>query len=374
MDFPSRNAKGEMHMISFGMMSLNNRIEDAYFTEIARRANPEVFTCYRFAPSKIHPVTQLVTGERFDHGTNRWVGDEFPIPKFLYDRCFYIDDIASKQSMSIVKWLKNRHDITFIGSGLPNKWAIYETLANSSLSPYIPKTLQAISGKMVVNQLRRWGKSILKPAFGSGGAGIYSLEHTGPEFVLSADFGNKLVRKSFATKKETEDWLEQLCKKKEYLLQPCLELIDAQSCPFDIRVLLQKDQTGAWSVRGKGVRRGNPDGILSNLSVGGEIRSFEEYANSLNDKSRKFLQLELDEILSKLPGILENSFPRLFELGVDIGVARDHSLWILDTNSKPGRKVVTHTNPELKEILYRAPVDYAFYLFKNMSEREEQHL
>lgn len=360
-------------MISFGMMSLNYLAEDAYFTGIARHADPAEVTCFRFSPAKIHPMTQLVTGERFDQGLDHWVKDEFPLPEFLYDRCFYGDDLVSKQSMSIVKWLKNRQDITFIGSGLPNKWAIYEALAASSLSPYIPKTLQAASGKLVMNELRRMGKSILKPAFGAGGAGIFSLEHAGPEIVLSADSGAAMNRKAFSSKKEAEDWLDQLCKKKAYLLQPYLQLTDADERPFDIRVLLQKDLTGAWKIRGKGIRRGKAGGILSNLTAGGEILSYEEYADGLNDKTRKFLHHELEEILSKLPVLLEDTFPKLFELGVDIGVARDQSLWVLDTNSKPGRKVVTRTDPELKEILYRAPVEYALYLHKNMSEREELH-
>lgn len=360
-------------MISFGMMSLNLNSELPYFTEIARRANPQVFTCFRFAPTKIHPLTQMAMGERFEHEKDRWVKAEFPIPEILYDRCFYTDDLASKQTMAIVKWLKSRSDITFLGNGLPNKWAIYEVLSLSPLAPYIPKTLRATGGKMVTAQLKELKKAILKPAFGSGGAGIYSIEKQGTNYVVSADQGVQLTEKAFHSTSETEDWLNRLFSKREYLIQPYLELADSQNCPFDIRVLLQKDNTGNWALRGKGIRRGTKDGILSNLNAGGEILPFEEYVNSLNFKSKKFILHELEEILSRLPGILEASFPRLFELGVDIGVSKDNALWVLDTNSKPGRKVIAATNPELKDTLYKAPLEYASLLAKNMSEREEQH-
>lgn len=360
-------------MISFGMMSLNLNSELAYFTEIARRANPAIFTCFRFSPASIHPVNQLAMGERFDIKQDKWIKEEFPIPEILYDRCFYSDDLLSKQSMAIVRWLKSRSDITFLGSGLPNKWAIYEALSASSLSPYTPETYKASDGKMAVSLLEKWGKNILKPAFGSGGAGIYSFEKSGREYIVSADHGGNLVQKSFQTVKETKEWLDRLFYKKEYLIQPYLMLADSQNCPFDIRVLLQKDMTGSWTVRGKGIRRGSNGGILSNLSAGGEILPFDEYADSLNIKTKKFILHELDEILSKLPGILEASFPRLFELGVDIGVSQDNALWVLDTNSKPGRKVIAATNPEMKETLYKAPLDYAYSIVKNLSEREEQH-
>jgi len=45
---------------------------------------------------------------------------------------------------------------------------------------------------------------------------------------------------------------------------------------------------------------------------------------------------------------------------------------VLDTNSKPGRKVIASTNPDLKEVLYKAPLEYARML--TLPEREEQHL
>ena len=361
-------------MISFGMMSLSLKSEITYFTEIARRANADRLTCFRFSPASIHPITEMVTGERFDQKKDSWVKAEFPLPNIIYDRCFYTNDLASKQAMAIVKWLKKKTDITFLGNGLPNKWEIYKVLSQSPLSPYIPKTILAGSGKAVIAQLDAMGKAILKPIFGSGGAGIYRIEKTGREFQISADIGDRLSSKTFHSTSETEDWLDSLFRKREYMMQPYLILSDSQNFPFDIRVLLQKDLEEKWVVRGKGIRRGIKDGILSNLRAGGEILPFEEYVNSLDIRTRRFISLELEEILSQLPGILEASFPRLFELGVDIGVSRDHALWVLDTNSKPGRKVITSTNPDLKEVLYKAPIKYASLLSKILPEREEQHL
>ncbi|WP_226644846.1 YheC/YheD family protein [Mesobacillus subterraneus] len=361
-------------MISFGMMSLSLKSELTYFTEMARRANADRFTCFRFSPASIHPITEMVTGERFDQKKDCWVKAEFQLPNIIYDRCFYTNDLASKQAMAIVKWLKKKTDITFLGYGLPNKWEIYQVLSQSPLSPYIPKTILAGSGKAVIAQLDVMDTAILKPVFGSGGAGIYKIEKTGREFEISADIGDGLITKTFHSTSETEDWLDNLFRKKEYMMQPYLSLSDPQNYPFDIRVLLQKDHEGKWIARGKGIRRGIKDGILSNLRVGGEILPFEEYVNSLDIRTRKFISLELEEILTQLPGILEASFPRLFELGVDIGVSKDHALWVLDTNSKPGRKVITSTNPDLKEVLYKAPIEYASVLSKILPEREEQHL
>lgn len=360
-------------MISFGMMSLNLKSELSYFTEIARRANGDNVICYRFTPSDISPISQLAKGEKFDPTKDAWVRAEFPIPNFLYDRCFYSDDLISKQSMAIVKWLKSRDDLTFIGNGLPNKWAIYESLSKSPLSPYIPETIKVTCGKMVIAKVNSWGKLLLKPTFGSGGAGIYRVEKKGQTFTISADLGGKISDKTIDSESEAEVWLDQLFDKKEYLAQRYLKLTDSQNRPFDIRILMQKDMAGRWTVRGKGIRRGSENGILSNLRAGGMVLPLEDYVSSLSQRSRIFILHELEEILSELPAILESTFPRLFELGIDISISKDLALWILDTNSKPGRKVLLQNNPEMKDILYKAPIEYALFLAKNLSEREEQH-
>lgn len=372
MDFPKRKPWRENTMISFGMMSLNTNSEVSYFTEIARRGDPEIFTCYRFSPSQIHPVTDKVQGERFDCRHDTWVEDEFPVPQLIYDRCFYSGDLRSKQCMAIVKWLKGRKDLLFLGIGLPNKWDIYQALSKSELAPYIPVTAQASNGKKVIEYVANWKKAILKPVFGSGGAGIYSIEKKGTEFLVSADHKGKITHRSFPSDSETLAWLNRLLKR-EYLIQPYLNLTDSMDRPFDIRLLLQKNPSGDWTLRGKGIRRGKAEGILSNLTAGGEIIPSDDFVHSLDEKTKEFINSELDDIILKLPAILENSFSRLFELGIDIGVSKDHALWVLDTNSKPGRKVLMNTHPELADILYKAPLDYALFLAKSLTEREELH-
>lgn len=354
------------------MMTMNPKYELAYFTEIARRANPDLITCYKFSPANIHPISQLARGERYDHAQAAWLEEEFPIPQILYDRCFYSDDFDSKQTMAIVKWLKNKQDLTFLGNGLPNKWAIYEILSTSSLSPYIPETRKAYSGKNALSQLKAWRKMLLKPVSGSGGKGIFSLEKTASSIQARMDIGGELMERKFHSEHETEAWLDGIFHKTEYMLQRFLNLTDSQNRPFDIRFFLQKDMEGRWVVRGKGIRRGKMGGLLSNLNAGGEVMAFDEFIHSLDQKTKKFLLIEMREILMKVPHALEMAFPPLFELGIDLGISKDRAIWILDTNSKPGRKVLYGTDPGSKEMLYRAPLEYALFLAKKQSEREEQ--
>ncbi|PLR89938.1 YheC/YheD family endospore coat-associated protein [Bacillus sp. T33-2] len=352
-------------MYSFGLMSLSLNSENTYFTEIARRSEETGMTCFRFVPSHIDPVNHLVSGERFDHRLQKWRKDQMPIPGIIYDRCFYGDDPHSKQCAAIVKWLKTRDDLLFLGYGLPDKWRLYEILSASVLAPYVPLTERVSGGRQVADFLTKHPKIILKPVTGSGGNGIYCLERTGNSITAATEKHRQYIKREFSGDHHAISWTEQLIKKKDYLMQPYLPLVDNQQRPFDIRFLVQKDQDGAWKERGRGIRTGKEEGLLSNLAAGGEAADFEKWTDSLDLKMKAFTLNDLAEIITALPQVLENSFPRLFELGIDIGIARDSSLWVLDVNSKPGRKLILEMDPAKAGDLYAAPLLFAKKLLNN---------
>lgn len=349
-------------MIAFGIMTLTPDSESTYLTEIARLAKKFDIECFWFIPSQINPYSQQVKGKRFDSLTNQWVDGDFPIPSVLYDRCFYGDDDHSKQCLPIVSWLKNRNDITFLGYGLPNKLELYESLKDSILSPYLPVSVFVSDSEMVFQELEARRKIVLKPINGSQGHGIYYIKKNDNSFHVKTEKQKRIISRIFPNKLKLLRWLKPLIQAKKYLMQPYLELYDQSLQPFDIRILLQKNEQGIWTERGRGIRTGTMGGILSNLSAGGIVKNFTEWADTLPPTTAEYIRSELNYILNHLPLLLEKKFLPLFEIGVDIGIAKNGSIWILDLNSKPGRKVILQTAPEMKETLIHAPLLYAKHL------------
>lgn len=348
-------------MLSFGLMTLNLHHEDGYFTEIARRAKKHHIKCYRFVPSKINPHTEMVEGELFLHEQGHWEKANFPIPNILYDRCFYKEEFHSKQCKAIVNWLKTNDKAEFLGFGLPNKLQLYEALAHTKLSPYLPKTLAAVSPETILSFLQDWQRVMMKPIDGSQGNGIYYMEKQGKQVIVKIDKGERQVEKTL-DKDTFLHWLRRVLSKKKFLLQPYYPLTNENKEPYDIRSLLQKDEKGEWQTIGKGVRVGKKERIISNVSAGGSIMNYEAWLQRLEPANKQFIIEEVEDILKTLPSLVENKFPPLYELGVDIGIARDLSIWILDINSKPGRKVILQNHPELKELLYESPLRYARFI------------
>jgi glutathione synthase/RimK-type ligase-like ATP-grasp enzyme len=357
-------------MIAFGVMTLSMESEVSYIDEIAIRANSCGMECFRFLPSKIHPHTLKVTGRRFDFGQQLWIDCEFPIPTLLYDRCFYGDDEHSKQSIPIVSWLKSREDITFLGYGLPNKLDLYHALKTSVLSPYMPQSQAITDVPIVLDELKRRKKLIIKPINGSQGYGIYYLKKNNKTYHVKTEKNKKIISRIFPNEFKLSEWLKTLIQQRKYLLQPYLDLVNTELQPFDIRILLQKNELGQWVERGKGIRTGNTGGILSNLSAGGSVVDFTEWSANLSSSKLEYICNELSFILTNLPVLLEKEFLPLFELGIDIGIAKNGAIWILDVNSKPGRKVLLKTNAELKNTLSLAPLLYGKFLSEgNNKER-----
>ncbi len=355
-------------------MTLTMESETSYINEIARRAELCDMVVFRFIPSTIQPHSLKVTGKKYDSNSNEWLECEVPIPSIIYDRCFYGDDEHSKQCLPIVSWLKSRKDITFLGYGLPNKLDLYNALHSTTLASYLPATQAVTEPGIVLKELFTNIKMILKPINGSAGYGIYYLQKNEKTYHVKTEKQKKMISRIFPNEAKLTQWLHSLLKQRAYLLQPYLELSTNEHQPFDIRILLQKNENGVWGERGRGIRLGSTGGILSNLSAGGTILTFTDWLASLPPVKGEFIHQELHYILTKLPDLLENEFMPLFEIGVDIGIAKNGSIWILDLNSKPGRKVLLHTLPDLQEKLHLAPLLYGKYLSQtDQKERKIYH-
>jgi hypothetical protein len=346
-------------------MTLSMESESRYINEMAVLAADTGMDCYRFIPSMINPHSLQVRGKKFDSEKKQWQEEEFILPPLIYDRCFYGDDKHSKQCMPIVSWLKTRSDITFLGYGLPNKMELYQALNSSVLAAYLPSTQLIKDTKTVVQELDKRNKLIIKPINGSQGYGIYYLQKISKTYLVKTEKNKEMISRTFPNTAKLASWLRTLITQRTYLLQPYLELSNAELQPFDIRILLQKNEFGDWVERGKGVRIGNKAGLLSNLSAGGSSLDFSTWTATLPIAKNELICNEIDYIITQLPALLESEFLPLFEIGIDIGIAKNGTIWILDVNSKPGRKVILQTKPTLKETLLRAPLLYGKHLFEN---------
>lgn len=350
-------------MTTLGILVLNIKQENDYYNGICKEATKMGIKVCKFAPSSIDPISEMVNGYIYEQEEHVWKKATFVIPPYIYDRCFYTSQQKYKENQPIVQWLKKRSDLTFLGYGLPNKWEIYKVLRqNKALAPYLPYTCDINTPATIVTELERFDDLILKPKMGSRGKGIIGVFSTKKGIEIKAQRHKKPFHLIFSNKDEFISWLEKTIHLNTYLIQPFLSIQDHEIRPYDLRTLLQKNESGKWIIVGKGIRRGSSNQIVSNIYAGAQVESLTNVMKDWTTKERTIFLDDYQTILSNLPKTLENEFGPLFELGIDIGIGKDKRIWILDTNSKPGRKSITSLYPEKEETLFKAPLNYLLHL------------
>lgn len=347
--------------------AVNNRLfyEKGFYKYLQILGKKKNILVYVFYPDSISWDKAIVNGYHFNFTKQKWENKQFPLPNFIYDRCFYVSVKTYLKYKPFVEKIKQNKKISLLGHGLKGKWEVYEILSKNPLyMKYLPKTEKFKSH----NQLLKWlsiSPIILKPIGGSHGAGVIKVAQENNNYVITGrNYYNRKITFIFQDKQKFIKWINQFIGRKRFIIQQYLDLFTSYKQPFDVRVLVQKDQNGNWDITGMSVRLGDKDNITSNLHGGGKVeqllslleREFDQNkANIIND--------EINKLVLAIPSFLENNHGNLFELGIDIGIDRQGRVWIIEVNSKPGRKVFSLLKDKEKTIkALSSPILYTEYL------------
>jgi glutathione synthase/RimK-type ligase-like ATP-grasp enzyme len=347
-------------MISLGVLTFSEA--SPYVTKIAESAAAQNIKVYLFSPSQLTDASSPVTGFCYLPEKKRWDPATFSIPPFIYDRSFYSSRQTRSHQYKIVE-LKQRGDIHFLGYGLPNKWKVYEALSSDQkLSPYLLQTRKLTSVAFFLVHFKTNHIWLLKPILGSQGRGLIKVEQLNGSFTAKEVIQPGEQFYTFASPSQLEKWLHVKMRRNEYMFQPYLPLHNQKGFPFDIRILLQKNEDGIWTERLRVIRKGIQHHITSNLAGGGEMLPYSKLLKGLTSAQRKNIEKDMQQIKDQLPKALENGIGSLFEIAIDIGMDQNQNLWILDINSKPGHKIVTMAPPSVQKEIYEAPGKYCRHL------------
>ncbi|WP_243291493.1 YheC/YheD family protein [Bacillus sp. FJAT-47783] len=348
-----------MAIFTLGFLVTRFEHEQAYFTNVAKAAIDEKIECVRFQPDDIDLSLNMISCLRFNTKSMSWSPSSESIPPFIYDRCFYGQDRASFIQKKLVQLLKNKPEITFLGHGLPNKWSLYTSLKRTNVSTLLPETILVQNESVVFDYLSKENACMLKPLSGANGTGIVTIHKRDEQFI----FFYSTNKQSYHRKNSAKRVVSRIVKQKRYILQPLLPLQTKENKPFDLRLFVQKDEHGKWCVRGKAIRIGRKNSFVSNLSKGGTIHDFKDWLQTISLPKRQILMENIQSMLATLLPILDQHYEPLFEIGIDVGIhLQDASIWIIDINSKPGRKIVYETEPHKQMEIFKAPLLYAKFL------------
>ncbi|QQE73553.1 YheC/YheD family protein [Brevibacillus composti] len=339
-------------------------LEKAYYkklTLIGRKSGIRVFV---FSPREVDFDTRTVNGFEFRDG--EWQKRNFPLPAYIYDRCFV--GPSYRHYKPFVEKLQNDPAITFLGHGLSGKWQVHQMLVKSPLlKKWLPPT-DLYSFSSLQRTLQAHGSAVIKPIAGTHGIGVVRIDKSPEGYRVSGrNRENQPFEKACRGQTGLKAFLAGFVGSRSFLVQPYLSLHTRDGTPFDVRVLVQKNGDGQWETTGRAVRLGDKRSITSNLHGGGKAVSLSSFlANHYPAKTRSKIEQQLDRLVAELPPFLESEHGRLFELGIDVGIDTEGNVWIIEVNSRPGRTVFKMIDdPQARIHSITQPVRYARYLMKH---------
>lgn len=323
---------------------------------------------YVFSPDSYDPASGTLIGCRLEGGS--WQPSRVPLPDVVYDRSFPKSADSRRRCAAALSALGERKRHERINGRLPSKLRVYDCLRGySSIAPYLPATApyRNISQlEYLLPDLPRG--AVLKPAAGMQGRGFLHIEapySSSTELIVRGRTRNNVsFKQAFRSFPALEQWLQSFMGSSPFLIQPYLPLRTADDRPYDIRVLLQKDEKGQWQVSGSAARLGQPESLTSNLHGGGSAQpAADTLAASFMRTKAEHLLAKIHTISGQTAVLLEENFGRFGELAFDFGLEPSGKLWLLEVNAKPGRDAFRQTGDRAAATLsITRLLQYARYL------------
>ncbi len=161
---------------------------------------------------------------------------------------------------------------------------------------------------------------------------------------------------------ELRDFFDDVLKQKNYILQRYVASKTPQGDPFDIRVHVERDRSGKWSIAKIYVRIGIGQSVVSNVSQGGGVSEPVAFLKAFYGDKWETIYSNLVRIGKTLPQKMEKlRKTHIMYLGIDIGIESNGDLYLFETNDGPG------TTNVISEAAFHRSNYYAYVLNEKLN-------
>jgi glutathione synthase/RimK-type ligase-like ATP-grasp enzyme len=272
-----------------------------------------------------------IHGLYYESEVNKWKYGTLPIPSAIFRRAFYTNQ-------KVVDELKQLTGNRIFNSTRFDKWDTYKILKeDNNFKQYLPETQKLTSVEFFHNFIKKYEKIILKPAGLSRGRGICFVHRIGDSFCIYDYRDSNLARFYILKDKMIDEYLISNFIGKNYIIQPQLVLSSINGAPFDIRIVMGKNEDKSWHCRGIECRLASPKETITNISKGGQALSINnaiKLAFGPSVDSNKIKE-ELVSLAEEFCRIMDTSGEHFAEFGLDFGIDLQQHFWFIESNVRP---------------------------------------
>lgn len=330
--------------------------QTALFEAILRAVEDSPIRACVIPQQELEPLAGNAELRAYVLSEGKWEEIASPFPDVVYNRLPNRRAEQAKKKKAFARTLADHaKGRVFNLTGFFTKYHIYSLFAKKAPAGLrIPYTKKVTSAKQVLQASDRWGQVWLKPDDGSLGRGVcrlikepygYTLEigdHGSAEHVEESRIQSKI-----ASILQTSN---------AYIVQRNIDAARFEGRPFDIRVLLHKDDLNRFRVTHAFARVMEHGHLVSNLTAGGDGLALRKV---LTVKEIARLKAVALAAANRLDAALKGP---VGELGLDLAFDQKRRLWLVEANSKPFLKM-DPSDPVTQKIA-ACIVGYTAYLLK----------
>ncbi|WP_141505105.1 YheC/YheD family protein [Paenibacillus luteus] len=220
------------------------------------------------------------------------------------------------------------HSTTVKSKWVKTKWL----LKKATIRKYVPRTLR-FNQSNLSSMLSQYSTVYFKPTGGTGGFNINRIKKLENGYQIQ----HNAKKSRYATVKLLHGQLKKRTAGQSYLLQKGIQLAAVNGRPFDIRVMVQKSNSGVWKSTAIFTKIGMPGKVATNYHQGGELGYFRQtlskagFSQNMIDQKEK----ELKKLGKSVGQLFDKHSSGFRELGLDIALDKKGKAWILEVNTRP---------------------------------------
>ncbi|KEQ25595.1 YheC/YheD family endospore coat-associated protein [Paenibacillus tyrfis] len=311
-------------------------------------------------------------GYTYNVADKTWKRGVFPAPHVIYNRIPYRKFELLPEVQQVIQTCMRQRRTRFFNPSFFNKWTLFEWLNHAKKTQsYIPAT-RRLSGEELDKLLAEYPFLYLKPIRGKAGKGIMKvsrslLDTKSKIFELSIQEKTKSHISRYPSVSRLWSEVRELIGGKDYIIQQGIPLSSYKQRPFDLRVLVQKNGKGQWSVAGVGARLAGKLSITTHVPRGGSIDDPAKLlAYSFGGLgSKRIIARAKKASLTIAKQIEKSSGHMLGEMSMDLGVDQEGHIWFFEANSKP----MKFDEPPIRKKSLENLILYSIYLAKRKPKR-----
>ncbi|MEX2461709.1 MAG: YheC/YheD family protein [Paenibacillaceae bacterium] len=299
----------------------------------------------------------------YNAATKAWIQKMTPLPNVIYNRIPSRKDELQPEVQQTIQACMKHNKIHLFNPSFFDKWTLFGWLNKAKATKkYIPVTRMLTQFNELEAMLLRYGLVYLKPASGKAGRGIMKIELTtsDPPYRLHIQHKQKSLIFGYRSIADLGARIRQRIGSEDYIVQQGIYLAKYQNRAFDLRVLVQKNAQGLWSLTGIGARIAGDFSITTHVPRGGSIDEPQKLLNitfghKVGRRIMRRVKLTSYAIAKQIEKAAKHP---MGEMSLDLGVDTAGQIWFFEANSRP----MKFDEPEIRKKSLERIIQYSDYL------------